>query len=59
MRKIALVFPGQGSQYLGMFNDIDTIEDKRLLDIFNIASNVFNQDFLQISLNFLKSIILE
>ena len=51
MRKIALVFPGQGSQYLGMFNDIDTIEDKRLLDIFNIASNVFNQDFLQISLN--------
>ena len=51
MRKIALVFPGQGSQYLGMFNDIDTIEDKRLLDIFNIASNVFNQDFLQISSN--------
>ena len=51
MRKIALVFPGQGSQYLGMFKDIDTIEDKRLLDIFNIASNVFNQDFLQISSN--------
>lgn len=51
MRKIALVFPGQGSQYLGMFKDLDTIEDKRLLDIFNIASNIFNQDFLQISSN--------
>ena len=51
MRKIALVFPGQGSQYLGMFKDLDTIKDKRLLDIFNIASNIFNQDFLQISSN--------
>tara|TARA_Y100000768_G_scaffold138503_1_gene103152 strand:- start:3142 stop:4077 length:936 start_codon:yes stop_codon:yes gene_type:complete len=51
MKKIALVFPGQGSQYLGMFKDLHTIEDKRLLDIFNIASNIFNQDFLQISSN--------
>ena len=51
MKKIALVFPGQGSQYLGMFGDLHTIEDKRLLDIFNIASNIFNQDFLQISSN--------
>ena len=49
MKKIALVFPGQGSQYLGMFKDLHKIEDKRLLDIFNIASNIFNQDFLQIS----------
>ena len=51
MKKIALAFPGQGSQYLGMFKDLHTIEDKRLLDIFNIASNIFNQDFLQISSN--------
>ena len=51
MKKIALAFPGQGSQYLGMFKDLHKIEDKRLLDIFNIASNIFNQDFLQISSN--------
>ena len=48
MNNIALVFPGQGSQYIGMCQDFDLIEDKKLLDHFYIASEIFSEDFLSI-----------
>ena len=51
MSEIALVFPGQGSQYMGMCNDFDLIDDMELIDKFNIASEVFNIDFLDVCKN--------
>ena len=42
MRKIALVFPGQGSQYLGMFKDLNIIEDKKNKDFESLNPNRFN-----------------
>jgi len=51
MSEIALVFPGQGSQYMGMCHDFDLIDDMELIDKFNIASKVFNVDFLDVCKN--------
>ena len=51
MSEIALVFPGQGSQYMGMCHDFDLIDDMELIDKFNIASKVFNIDFLDVCKN--------
>ena len=51
MSKIALVFPGQGSQYMGMCHDFGLIDDMELIDKFNIASKVFNVDFLDVCKN--------
>lgn len=51
MSEIALVFPGQGSQYMGMCHDFDLIDDMELIDKFNIASEVFNIDFLDVCKN--------
>ena len=51
MSEIALVFPGQGSQYMGMCHDFDLIDDMELMDKFNIASKVFNVDFLDVCKN--------
>ena len=51
MSEIALVFPGQGSQYMGMCQDLDLIDDMELIDKFNIASKVFNVDFLDVCKN--------
>jgi len=51
MSEIALVFPGQGSQYMGMCHDFDLIDDLELIDKFNIASKVFNVDFLDVCKN--------
>ncbi len=51
MSEIALVFPGQGSQYMGMCHDFDLINDMELIDKFNIASKVFNVDFLDVCKN--------
>ena len=51
MSEIALVFPGQGSQYMGMCHDFDLIDDMELIDKFNIASEVFNIDILDVCKN--------
>ena len=51
MSEIALVFPGQGSQYMGMCHDFDLIDDMEIIDKFNIASEVFNIDFLDVCKN--------
>ena len=51
MSGIALVFPGQGSQYMGMCHDFDLIDDMEIIDKFNIASKVFNVDFLDVCKN--------
>ena len=51
MSEIALVFPGQGSQYMGMCHDFDLIDDMEIIDKFNIASKVFNVDFLDVCKN--------
>ena len=51
MSEIALVFPGQGSQYMGMCHDFDLIDDMEITDKFNIASEVFNIDFLDVCKN--------
>ena len=51
MSEIALVFPGQGSQYMGMCHDFDLINDMELINKFNIASKVFNVDFLDVFKN--------
>ena len=51
MSEIALVFPGQGSQYMGMCHDFDLIDDMELIDKFNIASKIFNVDFLDVCKN--------
>ena len=51
MNEIALVFPGQGSQYMGMCQDLDLIDDMELIDKFHIASEVFNIDFLDVCKN--------
>ena len=51
MNEVALVFPGQGSQYMGMCQDLDLIDDMELIDKFHIASEVFNVDFLDVCKN--------
>ena len=51
MNEVALVFPGQGSQYMGMCQDLDLIDDMELIDKFYIASEVFNVDFLDVCKN--------
>ena len=51
MNEVALVFPGQGSQYIGMCQDLDLIDDIELIDKFHIASEVFNVDFLDVCKN--------
>ena len=45
--KLAIVFPGQGSQTIGMLNNLITI-DKKAREIVNIASDVLGYDILKI-----------
>ena len=45
--KLAIVFPGQGSQTIGMFDNLITI-DKKAREIVNIASDVLGYDILKI-----------
>jgi len=44
MNNIALVFPGQGSQYVGMINDIP--ESTNIKKIINKSSDIFGVDLL-------------
>ena len=44
MNNIALVFPGQGSQYVGMINDIP--ESTNIKKIINKSSDIFGADLL-------------
>ena len=44
MNNIALVFPGQGSQYVGMTKDLP-YKNEPLLHYFDKASNIFGVDF--------------
>jgi len=45
--KLAIVFPGQGSQTIGMLDNLITI-DKKAREIVNIASDVLGYDILKI-----------
>jgi len=45
--KLAIVFPGQGSQTIGMLDNLITI-DKKTREIVNIASDVLGYDILKI-----------
>lgn len=45
--KLAIVFPGQGSQIIGMLDNLITI-DKKAREIVNIASDVLGYDILKI-----------
>ena len=45
--KLAIVFPGQGSQPIGMLDNLITI-DKKAREIVNIASDVLGYDILKI-----------
>ena len=45
--KLAIVFPGQGSQIIGMLDNLITI-DKKTREIVNIASDVLGYDILKI-----------
>lgn len=53
MDNIALVFPGQGSQYVGMTKDIPykMYKNKSLSDYFDKASNIFELDLSSFCLN--------
>ena len=44
--KIAWVFPGQGSQKIGMGSDVIEIEDAK--QRFDFASDIFNRDLYKI-----------
>ena len=46
MNNIALVFPGQGSQYVGMTKDLP-YKNEPLLHYFDKASNIFGVDLLK------------
>ena len=45
--KLAIVFPGQGSQTIGMLDNLITI-DKKAREIVNIASDILGYDILKI-----------
>ncbi|MAS83424.1 MAG: [acyl-carrier-protein] S-malonyltransferase [Legionellales bacterium] len=45
--KLAIVFPGQGSQIIGMLDNLITI-DKKAREIVNIASDILGYDILKI-----------
>ena len=45
--KLAIIFPGQGSQIIGMLDNLITI-DKKAREIVNIASDVLGYDILKI-----------
>ncbi len=45
--KLAIVFPGQGSQIIGMLDNLITI-DKKAREIANIASDILGYDILKI-----------
>ena len=45
--KLAIIFPGQGSQIIGMLDNLITI-DKKTREIVNIASDILGYDILKI-----------